>query len=103
MEIRFQFTIAGHGLDPDNGERYMDAFMTTFAEGGPSVSQNLRDGTLTITFALEAEGVNEAVSRAVEVFEQGVAASDLPRAPVLDVEGSLVSASEAEGRELEPA
>jgi hypothetical protein len=103
MEIRLQFTVAEHGFDPDNGERYMDAFMATFPEGGPSISQNLRDGTLTITFALQAEGVNEAVTQAVEIFERGRDAVDLPPARVLDVEGSAVEAEDAEdARKLEP-
>ncbi|MBA3371166.1 MAG: hypothetical protein H0T96_06910 [Thermoleophilaceae bacterium] len=104
MEIRLRFTIAEHGFDPENGERYMDAFMTSFAEGGPSIAQNLQDGTLTVTFAFDAEGVNEGVTAAIDIFERGIDQTGLPRPDVLDVEASVVSVDESEGaRELEPA
>ena len=94
MEVRLEFTIAEHGHEPENGERFMEGFMAVFPEGGPSVSQNLRGGTLTVTFALDAADAKEAVSAGIEIFGRGAAASGLPPTDVLDVEASVVPAEE---------
>jgi hypothetical protein len=96
MEVRVSFTIAEHGSDPDNGERFMDALMARFPEGGPSVSQNFEDRTLTVTFALDADDANAAVQQSIEIFTDAAAATGLPVTSVLDVEASVVEADTGE-------
>lgn len=104
MEFQLRFTVSEHGFVPENGERFMEAFMSVYPDGGPSVSQNLKDGTLSVTFALEAEDANEAFSRGIEVFNRGAEASGLEPIEILDFEGSVVPADELEGSpELQPA
>ena len=99
VEVRVSFTIAEHGRDPDNGERFMEAFMERFPEGGPSVSQNFEHGTLSVTFALDADDAKEAVERSVEIFVEAANATGLPATKVLDIDASVV---EAETGEREP-
>lgn len=74
----------------------MRAFMSTFPEGGPSVAQNVATGTLTMTFAFDAEDAKDAVERGVEVFVEGANATGLPATEVLAVEAAIVTA-EASG------
>lgn len=104
MEVRLSFTVAEHGHDPENGVRAMDAFMDTFPEGGPAVSQNTADGNLTITFALDAQDAKEALERGLDVFAAGMTATGLLLTDVLDIEASVVPAEDSEAvRELAPA
>jgi hypothetical protein len=101
MEVRVSFTIAEHGRDPDNGERFMEAFMERFPEGGPSVSQNLKEGTLTVTFALDAEDANAGVKEGIQIFVDAWAATELPASRILDVEASVVDAETGEHAEVD--
>lgn len=80
----------------------MDAFMATFPQGGPSVSQNFQDGTLTVTFALDADDARDAVEKAVRIFGAGAAATQLPASDVVDVEASVVEADTGEHSNLDP-
>lgn len=102
MEVRLRFTIAEHGYEPENGERFMAGFMTVCPEGGPSVTQNTKDGTLTITFAFDAADAKEAIAKGIDIFTEGANASGLPATDVLDVEASVVTDA-FESRELQPA
>lgn len=104
VDIRLQFTIAEHGAEPANGERFMEGFMAVIPEGGPSISQNLETGSLTITFALEAGDAKEALDRGLEVFADGAARTGLEPTAVLDLEASVVRWQEPEAvPELQPA
>jgi hypothetical protein len=96
MEVRVSFTVAKYGRDPDNGERFMEAFMEAFPEGGPSISQNFEDGTLTVTFAFDAEDARHAVEQAIAIFNTGANNTGLPPTDVLDVEASVVPAEQPE-------
>ena len=102
MEVRVSFTISEYGSDPQNGERFMDAFMQVFAEGGPSVLQNTEAGTLTITFALDANDAKAALGRAGRVFAEGANATGLPPTEVLEVEAAVVRVAEADSPAREP-
>jgi hypothetical protein len=66
------------------------------SEGGPSVSQNTEEGTLTITFALDAKDAKDALERAGEIFAEGANATELAPSEVLDVEASVVRVEEAD-------
>lgn len=103
MEVRLRFTIAEHGHSPENGERFMDAFMKVCPDGGPSVSQNTEDGTLTVTFAVDAADARDGVTRGGDIFVEGAMASGLDPIDILDIEASVVSDKREESRELQPA
>jgi len=106
VEIRLRFTIAEHGRLPENGERVLDAFMEVAPESGPSVSQNTVSGALTITFAFDASDARDALDKAKDLFARGIDESGLDVTDVLDIEASVVPATEDEEtgeRELQPA
>lgn len=104
MEVRVSFIVAEHGHDAENGERFMSALMSVFPEGGPSVSQNVRTGTLTSTFALEAADAPEAARLAVDIFVEAATATGLPLTPVVGMEAAVVMADDLIQRgELQPA
>src|SRR4051812_5050351 len=102
MEVRVSFTIAEHGRDPDNGERFLEAFTDRFAEGGPSVSQNLQDGTLTVTFALDAEDAKTALQQSIEIFADAAVDTGVEPITVLDIEASVVDAETGEHSMADP-
>lgn len=102
MEVQLRFTVSEHGRVPENGERVMAAFMKVCPDGGPSISQNTENGTLTITFAFDAQDAKEAIERGVEIFVEGMETTGLPTTDVLDVEASVVAERE-DTRELQPA
>jgi hypothetical protein len=84
----------------------MDGFTESFPEGGPSVSQNTRTGTLTITFSLGAGDARDAVTEAIDIFAAGVAAAELAPTDVLDIEVSAEAADDTQTDEhpvLQPA
>jgi len=63
MEFRLEFTVADHGYEPANGERMLDGFMAVYPEGGPSVIQSVKDGSMTVTVGLDAEHFADAAKR----------------------------------------
>ena len=95
-EYRINVTVSQHGHDPDNGVAFLDGFMETHPEVGPSVSQNTADGTLSVTFALDAEEPNEAFEQAWPVFRDGANASGLEATEILSVNVSRVPVEEFE-------
>lgn len=103
MEVRLSFTVAEHGYDPENGERFLEGFTSAFPGGGPSVSQDTGAGTLTVTFALDAKDAKEAIEEGLRVFVAGASESGLRPTDVLDIEASVVAAEESEAAELQPA
>lgn len=98
-EHRIQVTISEHGHDPNNGVTWLDAFMETHPEVGPSVSQNTVTGTLSVTFSLEAPDANEAFDLARPIFMEGARASGLEPTQIVNVEVSLVPTEEYEDTE----
>lgn len=101
-EYRIHVTLAEHGHDPENGVAFLEGFMKMHPEVGPSVSQNTEDGTLSVTFSLDAEDTNEAFELARPIFASGAAASELEFRPVVNLEISLVPEHEIV-EEPEPA
>ena len=105
-EIRLTVTVADHGYDLENGERFLDGFMQAHPEVGPSVSQNTQNGTLRVTFSLEAEDVNAALESSRRIFMEGAEATGLAPSEVLRVEAERVSddeLAEDDAREAVPA
>lgn len=99
-------TVSEHGHDLENGERVLDGFMETHPETGPSVSQNTREGTLSVTFGVDSDDAKEAIDRARRIFADGATASGLKPSQVVNFEASLVAAEEpepVEAREPVPA
>jgi hypothetical protein len=101
--FRLRLSMSDYGRDPENGERFLEAFMKTHPEVGPVVSQNVQTGQLVVTIALEARDVTDAVGRGVPIFVEGLEASELPPSDVLDISAALIRADELEARELQPA
>lgn len=103
METRITITISEHGRDEANLERVLDAFLETVPESGPVVDANTRLGTLTVTFTLEVEDLDELKSRSAKVFGDAMTATGLPFSEILDVDVAVVSAAAELQRELQPA
>jgi len=102
--FRLRLIVAEYGHDPANGERFFDAFMATHPKAGPVVSQNTETGQLTVTIAVDASDITEAVERAIPIFSDGCNASGLPLTDVLDINATLIQADELdETRELQHA
>lgn len=102
MELRVRVTIARHGTDPDNGERFLEGFLAAHPEAHPVVSQNTVEGTLTVSFSVEAEDVFAAGPVGGQIFAEGANVSGLPVSEVIDV--SVTHAEiESEKRVLQPA
>jgi hypothetical protein len=102
MELRVRVTMGEHGADPENGERLLDGFLATHPESAPVVSQDLADGTLTVSFSVQAEDAFAAGPVGGKIFMDGAKASELPATEILDV--SVTHAEiESETRELQPA
>lgn len=102
MGLRVRVTISEHGADPDNGERFLEGFLATHPETNPVVSQNTADGTLTVSFTVEAEDAFAAGPVGGQIFAEGANASGLAVTEVLDVTVTLVEI-DSETRELQPA
>jgi hypothetical protein len=88
-DYRIGITVAEHGYDLENGERFLDGFEEAHPEVGPSVSQNTADGTLRVTFSFDAEDAKDALAKAIDIFSEGAIASGLPATEILAYEISL--------------
>jgi hypothetical protein len=99
MEFRLTVTVARHGRDLDNGERFLEGFIATHPETGPVVDQNLETGELSITFSFEAEDFREAAERGGAIFNDGANSSGLEPTDFISAQVSVVEPD----RELQPA
>lgn len=102
MGLRVRVTVAEHGTDPDNGERFLEGFLAMHPDTNPVVSQNTAEGTLTVSFTVEAEDAFAAGPVGGQIFAEGANASGLPVTEVLDVTVTHVEV-ESDTRELQPA
>lgn len=96
MEYQLTFEVSQHGHDPENGERFLSAFMEMHPETGPAVMQNTETGTLTVMFSFVAEDFNDVAHRATAIFADGAAATGLPVTEVISAHIDLVRDSETE-------
>jgi hypothetical protein len=102
--FRLRLSMSDLGRDPENGERFLEAFVKTHSEVGPVVSQNVRTGQLVITIAVEGTDITEAIGKGVPIFVDGLEASKLHPRDVLDISASLIPSGELdESRQLQPA
>ena len=104
MDHSVTLTVAEHGRDEANGERMLEAFLATHGDADPVVEQNLAEGTLAITLAVDAHDAQEAFSAAQPMFVEGLRASGLPATRVVAVHSEAMTEEElrAEGQ-LQPA
>lgn len=100
-DFRLNITVTEYGFDPENGERFLEAFQRTHPEVGPVVSQNLATGELTITFSLQADDANDAFDRGRPIFTEGANATGLSETAVTDVHVEHIDADELEAAERE--
>jgi hypothetical protein len=77
--------IAEHGYDADAAETWLDALLDVAGEAGPVVTNNADDGTLTMSFTVEAEDPTGAISAAAEVFRLAADVTGLPETPIIEV------------------
>lgn len=106
QEFTLTITIGEHGYSEEAAEKTLDAFLKLVPDAGPVVSQNLAQGTLSITIGLQAtdpwaasnigrdrlaEGLTEAGLAFTSVVDLCVTASDY-QAPRHVHRGELVSA-----------
>jgi hypothetical protein len=83
--FRLTVTIAEHGFSEESADRCFDAFDALYPEAGPVVSQNTKDGTLTVTIAVEATDPWAATNLGSEILAAGFDKAQLALTPVLDV------------------
>jgi hypothetical protein len=99
-EHRIHITVADHGHDLDNGERFLAGFSKTHPEVGPSVSQNIAEGTLSVTFSLDAADADQALEFGRPIFVAGGDASGLTPTNIISVEAHLVRAEDERADEI---
>lgn len=95
MLYRIHITVEGYGSDEHHAELFLDALTDRYAEGGPVVSQNTEDGTLTVAFALGAASFDEVAQRASQVFTDSANATGLPATDVLSAQVELIERAES--------
>jgi hypothetical protein len=107
-EYRIIFTIANHGR-PDVAEKNMERLLEVFSEKSPEagavIGANTAEGTLDVTYAVEADGTGEAFELGRPIFVEAVAAVGFIDAEdIVRLEIERVPAEELkEERELQPA
>jgi hypothetical protein len=102
--FRLRLCISEFGRDPENGERFLEAFMKVHPEVGPVVSQNTKTGRLVVTITVDARGITDAVEKGVPIFIDGLDASKFTPSDALDISVSSIPADELdEARQLQPA
>jgi hypothetical protein len=108
----FRLTITLEGLATAeqaeaNAEAMLDGFIAAYPEGGPVVSVDLVEETLSIVFVVQAEDAMSAAQAGRTPFARGAAASGLDpdacRIVALEIEPVEASAGAEPEPELVPA
>lgn len=94
MEYRVTIEIAEYGHDPENGERWLTAFMEAHPEVGPAVSQNTATGALAVTYSFESPSWEGVAFKAAEIFAESGNAAGFSASEVLSCHLELVPAEE---------
>lgn len=84
-----------HAGGAEDGDRLLDAFLAGHAEASPVVGEDLKAGTIDVTFAVEARDGYEAFERARGVFAAATSETAFAR-PVVGVTVELVDTHELE-------
>lgn len=90
MEYQLTFEVSEYGRDPENGERFLTAFMDAHPETGPVVMQNTETGVLTVMFSFDADDFTEVAKRASDIFVAGAESTGLPATKVISAHIDLV-------------
>jgi hypothetical protein len=80
-----RISIADHGYHAENGETWLEALLDVAGEAGPTVSRDAEHGTLTMSFAVEAEDPTGAIGAAAEVFRLAADVTGLPEPVIVEV------------------
>jgi hypothetical protein len=97
-------TVADHGRDLNNGEQFLDGFVSTHPETGPVVDQNTETGHLSITYSFDADELRDAWQLGGQIFVDGANASGLEPTDFIGSRLDPVGADELiDDRELQPA
>jgi hypothetical protein len=105
-EWRITGTFVPALLGEEAGEQVLRWFADVAPDTGPVVSQNFEEGTMSVTFACEAEGPGDALLSGERLFEHGLSASGVQVAPArrFEVELVVVDDDDADAAdELQPA
>lgn len=97
--FRITVTMAGYGSDLDAAEAFLDGFAHKHPENGPVVSQDTRNDSIAVTFAVNASDSGHAMKLATVIWASGGEASGLAPGRVLKVETERVD----DDRSFEPA
>ena len=73
-----------HTGDADEADALLDAFLAAHAQASPVVGEDLRAGTIDVSFAVDAEDGYEAFERAHNVFAAATTRTQFAR-PVVGV------------------
>jgi hypothetical protein len=92
VRYRFRITVSDYGSNEAHAERALEGFYGTHPEAGAVVSQNTRDGTLTIVFSLDADSSAVAVERGQTILREGASATGLPMTGLIEASVTLVPA-----------
>ena len=84
-EQQVTISVAEHGFDTENGETWLEALLDVASEAGPVVTQNADDGTLTMSFTVEAEDPTGAISAAAEVFRLAADVTGLAETTIIEI------------------
>ena len=105
VEFRLTVTIARHGHDLANGDRFLRGFTVTHPEVGAVADQNTQTGELSVTFSFDADGFTDAAQIGARIFQDGAKASGLEPTELVDACFSVVTPErdEEDVRELQPA
>jgi hypothetical protein len=102
MEHQIEITVTEHGRDPEHGDQLLGAFHEIEPGADAVMDQDVNAGTLTATFIISADEVEEAVRRGFELFAAAAMQADLTPTRVLAVHGEACPTPEATENELLP-
>lgn len=91
MEHRITVKVSELGHDDSSAEPLLDVFLETHPESGAVVSQNLAEGSLSVTFTVDAHDAPDAAHRGEAIFSSGFDASGLARTRVVGLEVTAVT------------
>jgi hypothetical protein len=77
--------VAEHGYEAGNDETWLEALLDVAGEAGPVVTQNAEDGTLTMSFTVEAEDPTGAISAAAEVYRTAADITGLAETVIIEI------------------
>jgi hypothetical protein len=102
MEYRITITLAEHG-SAENAELVLESFLETHPEAAAVVEADTDAGTLSVTYSVVDDDLDNLRRTASETFAEALNHSGLPRAKLLDVETEAIDIAADLKRDLQPA